>query len=1117
MGSHSIAASEAIDYLLRASISDAGNTSQRDDVIEHAVRQAQVSSQASVVPFVYHAAASVYDRAGEAYKLRQCLLRGLEEEKRFMLGQLQKKSKRFQQQKMPELGTINEACQGLNNEFGVWEYQESLVKERILQEYGEGESKEEEGSMRMYKVMKEIVELLRAIEDMDFKKSEGPQNLRYWFYVPSDATIAHLVDAQVQHQRFFFVHHQSFLFSDVATCLFHHYLNDVELERETYEFIQTLTLEMFCLSLRHTLHAFSKAPQKKGVGLRSEIAGETKWKSGQFEKPTVQELNTIKNQKTAMMYSLAVTLTNICNMCVETGTPEISRFSGKICLKLINSWSKEYNVPRSFMKLERYVRNFMEEARSVAAAASTPYSSPFVDTSRATPQNNGYYSPIKSKSSSTLQKEKSQNGEQGSPSGKKDRYKRHADISAQTSSLYMEAASPSVSPLAATPGAKHFLEPIRQANDKATANNGRITGESTISQVAVGWYHHPKVSRVTPLILTWQREERDMTIDSFRTITNPHSFIQSHSNCAVALFASTTLPPVSPRNPPNENGTRGRDTTTGLQCSLQHSRSQSFLELGTAHSKKGYLKPLASEESSYAERKQSSIVSKHLPLSAQRSWQSRRTQYTSQSPYFDESAQKEIKWKKRRKNVLLENKFARLTAKKPEDLASTASTNYDEYGDYFPDVISSLFPDTERHEPLEDTVNYIDPKAAEELRYKLFYEDFERPTSTKSYSYSPEAETGVSRHKSTTSPSHRLGTAVGKLKSKGAAQFEHQRECVAKLKRFFRCAFVKLRIRKWEETKNGVILLQRLFKEKRQQGWPEYFTCDELRTELKSLPDGEIYSREVNVGDSLSKGRCVTERVRAENQVLQVTWDDVAGDEHYNVPTRICLDHRRRDEESRRRKCLYILRSLFHVESVDPETGQLTESSISHAEAMHYGIRSFNELMQNAIVRFNNTYMENKRKHYEALVVRIQSMVRGWIERAKTNALAPAYRMLDQLPKGTLLEVTINRPSDQHEIYCEVQYYHQILDTPYVRRAEDVAYFPAFQISVTDKTADCRLFTIDGLTIQYLEAGRVPKLGYQVDPQVSDEDSFFWESTYAPFYSDVLKQASEEYRRQMNM
>eukprot|EP01138_Halocafeteria_seosinensis_P002175 gb/GECG01002225.1/.p1 GENE.gb/GECG01002225.1/~~gb/GECG01002225.1/.p1 ORF type:complete len:142 (+),score=16.38 gb/GECG01002225.1/:1-426(+) len=138
---------------------------------------------------------------------------------------------------------------------------------------------------------------------------------------------------------------------------------------------------------------------------------------------------------------------------------------------------------------------------------------------------------------------------------------------------------------------------------------------------------------------------------------------------------------------------------------------------------------------------------------------------------------------------------------------------------------------------------------------------------------------------------------------------------------------------------------------------------------------------------------------------------------------------------------------------------------------------------------------------------------------------------------SVLFPVSSNRPSDQHEIYCEVQYYHQILDTPYVRRAEDVAYFPAFQISVTDKTADCRLFTIDGLTIQYLEAGRVPKLGkhinvpaaiskqvdndefagYQVDPQVSDEDSFFWESTYVPFYSDVLKQASEEYRRQMNM
>jgi hypothetical protein len=389
---------------------------------------------------------------------------------------------------------------------------------------------------------------------------------------------------------------------------------------------------------------------------------------------------------------------------------------------------------------------------------------------------------------------------------------------------------------------------------------------------------------------------------------------------------------------------------------VQHSRSQSFLEQRSTAQSRQHLNPL--EESSSAEKKQTNFVSKHLPLSAQRSWQSRNTHNTSQSPYFNEEARKEIKWEKRRKKLLRESKFARLTAKKPEDLASTASTQYDEYGDNFPDVVSSLVPDTERHEPLEDTVNYIDPKTAEELRNKLFFEDFERPTSTRSYSYSPTPERKEPSHRR--SPTRRLGTAGEKLKSKEAADYEHRRACMTKLKKFLRSSIFILRLRKWEEVKEGVILLQELFREKRKRDWPEYYTCDELRSELKSLPEGEIYSRQVNVGGSLSVGKWITERVRAENQVLQVTWDDVASEEYYNVPTRICLDHRRRDEASRRKKCLYILRSLLHVESVDPKTHELTENSISHAEAMHYGIRSFNEVMQRAITKFNESYMENK-------------------------------------------------------------------------------------------------------------------------------------------------------------
>lgn len=35
--------------------------------------------------------------------------------------------------------------------------------------------------------------------------------------------------------------------------------------------------------------------------------------------------------------------------------------------------------------------------------------------------------------------------------------------------------------------------------------------------------------------------------------------------------------------------------------------------------------------------------------------------------------------------------------------------------------------------------------------------------------------------------------------------------------------------------------------------------------------------------------------------------------------------------------------------------------------------------------------------------------------------------------------------------------------------------------------------------------------GYPSDPQLTDEDSYFWESTYAPFYSGVLKQAAQTY------
>ena len=984
--------------------------SRLDEVINHAVRQSYVSSQMATPVFAHHCAAAVYDKYHETEKVRACLLKSIQEEKRIMNSQLRRKSKKTREREEPYMELLRKVGKGLANEFAEREFQDTLMKERIMSEYGKSEQKEKkdaEFSSRMYGILREIVDLVREVARIDFEKCYGPEDFRYWFYTPTDAKIAHLLDSEVQHQRFFVVHHSSALFCDAATNLFHQYMNDLDLEKETHQLVETLTLQLYSLSLRKIVRSFSQAPKRNFVGRQAEINSDLRSQSGQYAKPTPNELNTVKDQKTAVVYILILVLTNICNLCVETGAPEITNLAGRVALRLIHSWQAQHNAPKSFAKFENYILCFIEEARTVSGwklglcAPSEAAPSP----ERVETKHDGYFSPINIKTNSPKPKRSFGFGPEKSTS----------KVPAHTMSVYSQPASPGVSPLGATFGARHFLEPVRrvQANSdtELTADS-----EPSSNQVNVGWNHHPNVSRVTPLLLSWQRAENDMTVDSFRVILNSHSFIQSPSNCAIAFFATTKLPP-KPESP-SKNGI----SDSGIQAPSKHSQNHSlFVRSGTRSTAALDLH----DKSSLYGMERSNFSKKHLPLMAQRSWLTPKAASVSYSPYYDRQATKELKWRQKRNQNLLTFKFARLAAKKPDDLISSASTVYDEYDEQFPDIIDSLFPDTSRQELIENSVNYISPKAAKELKQKLFHEEFERPSSTRSYSYSPYDAHVVEEGKTEI---RRLGTSSGKLKSNETVLYEIRKLAVARLKRFVRAVIFRRRISQWRQFKAGITKLQRIFREKEQKWWPEYFTCDELRTELKALPDGEVYSRQVDLG-VVRRPHWVTERVVVENRVLQVTWDDVVGDEYPSLHTRLCLDHRRRNEAVRRQKCLHILQTVFHVEAIHPATHMVTQDSITYDDIKHYGLRSFGTLLQHGVANFNDKYLKNKvntllttmlcayineflfffflaiqRDHYENLIIRIQSRVRGWIDRAKANALAPAYRMLSQLPKGKLME-----------------------------------------------------------------------------------------------------------------